>query len=83
MFEVEYLGHRITGQGLQPSQERVRAIREVPMPKKVAELRAFLGLVNYYGKFLPNLSTRLSTLYELLKKGAEWKWSSEQEAAVK
>ena len=83
MSEVEYLGHRITRQGLQPSQEKVRAIREAPTPKKVAELRAFLGLVNYYGKFLPNLSTTLSPLYKLLKKGAEWKWSSEQEAAVK
>ena len=39
--------------------------------------------MNYYGKFLPNLSTTLSPLYKLLKKGAEWKWSSEQEAAVK
>ena len=83
MSEVEYLGHRITSQGLQPSLEKVRAIRGAPTPKKVGELRAFLGLVNYYEKFLPNLSTALSPLYKLFKNGVEWKWSSEQEAAVK
>ena len=47
------------------------------------ELRAFLCLINYYRKFLQNLSTTLSPLYKLLKKGTEWKWSTEQGAAVK
>ena len=80
---LEYLGHRITSQGLQPSQEKVQAIRDAWTPKKVMELRAFLCLINYYGKFLQNLSTTLSPLYKLLKKGTEWKWSAEQEVAVK
>ena len=74
--DVEYLGNCITCQGLQPSQEKVRAIREAPTPKKVEELRAFFDLIKY-----PNLSSILSPLYKLY--GAEWKWSSEQEAAVK
>ena len=83
MSEAEYLVHRITSQGLQPSQEKVGAIREAPTPKKVAELGGFLGLVNYYGKFLQNPSSKMNPLYKLLKKGAEQKWSSEQETAVK
>ena len=72
----------ITSQGLQPSQEKVKAIREAPTPKNVAQLRALLGRVNYYGKFFPNLLTTLSPVYKVLKKGTEWKWSSEQETAV-
>ena len=41
----------------------------------------FLGLVNYYAKFLPNLATVLAPLYQLLRKDVKWKWKSEQEAA--
>ena len=57
MPEVEYLGHRISSQGLQPSESKVRAISEAPSPKNVAQLRSFFGLVNYHGKFLANSST--------------------------
>ena len=48
---VEYLGHRIDCDRLHPTDEKVRAIRDAPTPKNVAELRSYLGLVNYYGKF--------------------------------
>ena len=44
--EVEYLGHKISKEGLQPTETKVRAIAEAPEPKRVAELRSFLGLVN-------------------------------------
>ena len=69
---VEYLGHRIDCDGLHPTDEKVRAIRDAPTPKNVAELRSYLGLVNYYGKFLPQLSTVLASLYDLLKKETRW-----------
>jgi len=51
----------------------VKAMIEAPQPKNVPEIRAFCGMVNYYRKFLPNLSTVLTPLNELLKKDAEWK----------
>ena len=57
---VEYLGHSISKEGLQPTAEKVRAITEAPQPTNVSELKAFLGLVNYYGKFMQNLSTVLA-----------------------
>ena len=81
MPEVEYLGHRISSQGLQPLESKVRAISEAPSPKNVAQLQSFLGLVNYYGKFLANSSTVLAPLYKLLKKAEPWKWGKDQEAA--
>ena len=52
---VEYLGHKISAQGLQPSMKKVRAIMEAPQPVNITQLKLFLGMLNYYGKFLPNL----------------------------
>ena len=79
--EVEYLGHRINKEGLQPTEEKVRAITGAPQPTQVSELRAFLGLINYYGKFMPDLSTILAPLYQLLQKGRKWGWEKEQQEA--
>lgn len=78
---VTYRGHCISAQGLSPVEEKVRAIKEAPNPKNVAELRLFLGLVNYNGKFLPDLSTVLAPLYQLLHKDSSWKWQKAQEEA--
>jgi hypothetical protein len=78
---VEYLGHVIDKDGLHPSKEKVRAIQEAPEPRNVTELKSFLGLLNYYSKFLPNLSYVLSSLYRLLKKDTKWSWTPEQSSA--
>ena len=59
----EYLGHNISAEGLRPTQEKVCALTEAPSPKSVSQLQSFLGLVNYYGKFLPNLSSTLAPLH--------------------
>ena len=58
------------------------AIVEAPAPRDVSELKSLLGLVNYYGKFLPDLATTLAPLYRLLRQGVKWQWESEQEAAL-
>ena len=76
--KVEYLGHLIDRNGLHPTKEKVRAIQEAPQPHNVAELRSFLGIISYYGKFLPNLSTKLAPLYQLLKRGNRWQWDKSQ-----
>ena len=54
---VEYLGHKISAEGLQPTREKVRAVNKAPPPNNVSQFRSFLGLVNYYGKFLPHLAS--------------------------
>ena len=76
---VEYLGHRISQNGVQPTEGKVQAITEAPVPRNVSELKAFLGLLNYYGKFLPSLPTVLHPLYSLLQKTSKWSWNKEQE----
>ena len=78
---LEHLGHIIDAQGRHPTEEKTRAIREAPRPTNVTELRSFLGIVNYYSKFLPNLSTHLSPLYTLLKRTTKWDWGTPQEEA--
>ena len=56
----------------------VEAIMQAAAPRNVSELHSFLGLENYYAKFLPNLSTRLSLLYTLLKKQRKWSRGQDQ-----
>ena len=70
--EVEYLGHKISSEGLLPRPEKVKAIQESPKPQSVTELKSFLGLLSYCSKFLPNMSTSLPPLNSLLQKNQKW-----------
>ena len=79
--QVEYLGHQISQKGLHPTKEKVRAIVEAPAPKNITQLKSFLGMLNYYSKFLPNLSTLLAPLYKLLHKNMSWQWGKAQQEA--
>ena len=79
--EVVYLGHRINREGIQPTDDKVRAISATPRLVNTTQLRAFLGLVNFYGKFMNNLSTILAPLYHLLWKKAHWRWRAAQQRA--
>ena len=78
---VEYLGHHISAEGIRPTQEKIRAIMEAPAPQDVTQLRAFLGLVNYYGKFVGQMSSILAPLYKLLEKKTTWNWGQAQQTA--
>ncbi|CAI5689533.1 unnamed protein product [Oreochromis niloticus] len=78
---VEYLGHIIDAAGLHKSTEKVRAVMEAPAPADVSQLRSFLGMLNYYGRFIPDLATVLKPLNELLSKEKKWQWTSACESA--
>ena len=80
---VEYLGHKISDKGLQPTEGKIKAIVEAPAPQNVSQLKAFLGMLNYYAKFLPNISSRLAPLYKLLQKAVVWSWGAKQQRAFK
>ena len=75
--EVEYLGYWINANGVHTAPSKLQAIQQAPSPTNVTELRAFLGLLNYYGKFIPNLSTMIHPLNALLRQGVRWKWTQE------
>lgn len=73
---IDFLGHRIDQQGIHPTDKLVQAILRAPQPTNVTQLKSFLGLLNFYGKFLPNLSTVLHPMHQLLHKTRGWAWDS-------
>ena len=80
---VTYLGHRIDSEGLHPTEEKVRAIRDAPAPRNVTELKAFLGMFQFYARYVPNVSEKLGPLYHLLQKGVSWRWEESHSSAFK
>ncbi len=66
--QVTYCGYVINGDGIQPVAAKVDAIKNAPEPKDVSQLRAFLGMLNYYHRFLPDVATVLEPLHQLLRK---------------
>lgn len=78
---VTYLGHVIDGNGLHPTKEKLKAVQDAPQPKDATALKSFLGLLMFYSRFLPNHSTILAPLNELLKKDVKWRWTSTEEHA--
>ena len=78
---VEYLGHIIDHKGLHTSPQKVAAIQDAPAPSNQQQLRSLLGLLHYYGKFIPNLATLLHPMNRLLKSGSVWNWSPDCQQA--
>ncbi|XP_037512230.1 uncharacterized protein K02A2.6-like [Rhipicephalus sanguineus] len=78
---VEYLGHVISQAGLTPAPRKVEAVLKAPKPRNKKELQSYLGLINFYRRFLPNLSAHLQPLHILLRDGQHWVWKKEQDVA--
>ena len=78
---VEYLGFKVDAEGLHATEEKLKAITEAPRPCNVTELCSFLGLINYYGRFISNLAATLHPLNCLLCKDSNWRWTKDCEQA--
>ncbi|GBG80286.1 hypothetical protein CBR_g30653 [Chara braunii] len=81
--QVLYLGHVLDGDGIKPEDSKIAAIRDWPTPRALTELRSFLGLANYYRKFVRNFSIIAAPLRRLLKKEAIWQWDKDCTSALK
>ncbi|GBG79332.1 hypothetical protein CBR_g29482 [Chara braunii] len=81
--QVLYLGHVLDGDSIKPEDSKIAAIRDWPTPRTLTELRSFLGLANYYRKFVRNFSTIAAPLRRLLKKEAIWQWDKDCTSALK
>ena len=68
------MGHKIDSNGLHKTDEKISAVVKAPVPKNVQEVKSFLGLVNFYGKFCKNLATIANPLNNLTKKEVKFKW---------
>ncbi|KAK7111890.1 hypothetical protein V1264_011443 [Littorina saxatilis] len=79
--EVNFVGHTITGKGLKPDDSKIAAIQQMPTPSCRKDLERFLGMVNYLGKFVPNLSSVSAPLRDLMKQDNEWDWLKQHQDA--
>jgi hypothetical protein len=67
---LKYLGYMIDDKGTRPHPERIKAVQQIEVPKTVKALRSFLGLINFYRRFIYRLAQIASPLYALLKDNA-------------
>jgi len=81
LSEVSYVGHIFTSKGLQPDPAKTKVITEMLPPDNVTALQLFLGMINYLGKFIPNLSELAAPLRELTCKNTEWCWFKQHQDA--
>lgn len=77
--QVSYIGHVLTADGVKPDPKKVQAINEMESPTDKKGLQQFLGMINYVGKFIPNLSSESEPLRKLLEKDQAWIWAEGQE----
>lgn len=78
---VGYIGHVISAAGVTLSEERKDAVRRIPVPTTVKQVRSFLGFINYFRDFVPDMATLSKPLYELTKKGVKFVWTASHEIA--
>ena len=71
--------HVFTEQGIKVDDEKIRVIKKIKAPKNKEDLKTFLGMITYVGRFIPNLSEMNSNLRNLTKKNVVWNWDSNAE----
>ena len=76
-LETQYLGFIINGNGISPDPKKVEAIRSLPTPTCVREVRSFIGMCSYYRRFIPNFSEIAEPVIALTRKFARFKWTDE------
>lgn len=69
---IEYLGYKVSNTGITMSERHTKAIANYPMPKTLKQLQSFLGLANYFRKFIKDFSIKANALHRLTKKGVEF-----------
>ena len=79
--KVLYLGHIVSKHGVEVDPTKTQLIENFPTPKTVKHVRSFLGLANYYRKFVKDYAKKAAPLNQLLKKQVAFVWSDECEAA--
>ena len=80
---TKWLGHEIDETGIEPNEEKVKAIPELKHPENQKQLKSFLGAIQYLAKFLPTLSERTERLRRLLKRDSTWNWGKQQDEDFK
>ena len=80
--EMTFLGHIFSDDRVKPDPAKVKAITDMPTPTNKTELQRFLRMVTYLGKFIPDLSSKTTSLRQLLESSVEWHWTEHQDQAI-
>jgi hypothetical protein len=78
---ITFLGHVVDEMGVRPDESNVAKVRDMAPPTTVREIRRFLGLANYYRRFIRGYADMCRPLYDLLQADATWQWGTEQQEA--
>jgi hypothetical protein len=78
---VEYLGHIISAQGIATDPKKVETVREWPTPANLKDLQSFLGLCNYYRRFIQDYSKIATPLTDLTHKDTPFHWTTQTQEA--
>ena len=79
---IDFLGHVVSADGIATDKRKIKALQEWPVPKSVSDVRSFLGLANYYRRFVEKFAHRAAPLTSLMGKG-EFTWTDECEKAFR
>lgn len=79
--QLTFFGHRLTSDGVSPSDEKVEAIRRAEAPTCVSETRSLLGLLQYCSRFIPDYASAVEPIQRLCRKDVKFEWSCEQQEA--
>lgn len=77
--KLKFFGHIFTNEGIYPDPQRIESIINLTPPTNIHELRSFLGMLNYVGRFIPNLSKLTNPLRKLFIKTNNFTWDSEMQ----
>ena len=80
---VSFFGETYTTDGHKPSDDKVKAIVEMPTPKDVAAIQTFMGMLQFSAKFSPRIAELSEPLRQLTCKNVAWNWGPEHEFALK
>ena len=75
---VDFLGHKLTGTGVQPQRSKVEAVQNMVIPADKEAVQRYLGFITYLSKFIPRLSELTHPLREVCKRGREFIWEAPQ-----
>jgi len=81
VWEVGFLGVVIGPNGIKMEKEKMRGVLEWPTPKCVKDVQKFLGLANYYRRFMKDFVEIARPMHRLVRKQEKWNWGSKQEEA--
>ena len=73
-MHIKYLGHLISEKGIEPMLDKLSAIKEMPAPRNLKEIKQFLGLVGYYCKFIPRFLDIAKSLTRLTRHDMTFEW---------